>query len=41
MVMMNATIRCELYVDSQHLTNYEYFSKLLEVFPSCDKLTIR
>ncbi len=32
MVMINATIWCELYVDCQHCTNDEYFYKLLEVF---------
>ncbi len=32
MVMINATIWCELYVDSQHRTIDEYFDKLLEVF---------
>ncbi len=32
MVEINATIWCELYVDSQHCTNDEHFSKLLEVF---------
>ncbi len=41
MGMINATIWCELYVDSQRRTNDEYLYKLLEVFPSCDKLTIR
>ncbi len=34
MVMINATIWCELYVDSQHRTNDEYIYKLLEVFLS-------
>ncbi len=34
MVVINATIWCELYVDSQHRTNNEYFYKLLEVFLS-------
>ncbi len=34
MVMINATIWCELYVDFQHRTNDEYFYKLLEVFLS-------
>ncbi len=34
MIMINATIWCELYVDSQHCTNDEYFFKLLEVFLS-------
>ncbi len=34
MVMINATIWCELYVDSQHRMNDEYFFKLLEVFSS-------
>ncbi len=32
MVMINATIWWELYVNSQHCTNDEYFYKLLEVF---------
>ncbi len=34
MVMINATIWCELYVDSQHRTNDEYSYNLLEVFLS-------
>ncbi len=32
MVMINATIWRELYVDSLHHTNDEYFYKLLELF---------
>ncbi len=34
MVIINATIWCELYVDSQPRTNDEYFYNLLEVFLS-------
>ncbi len=39
MVKINATIWCELYVDSWHRMNNEDFYKLLEVFNLCDKLS--